>query len=1028
MIPVFLTLKGIYSYQEAQQIDFTKLTEAKLFGIFGSVGSGKSTILEAITFALYGESERLNKKEGRNYNMMNLKSNELLIDFEFETGHSADHYRFIVQGKRNQKHFERINTFERKAYHWQNNEWLPLESADAEAILGLSYENFKRTIIIPQGKFQEFLQLSETDRTRMLKEIFNLDRFELSDRVARVEKENKQALDRHEGELKGMEEYTEEALEANLKAQKAKRQEKSRLEDQYNEKKNRFEQLKDLKVLNDQLQEAKKNLETLDKQKADYAKRQEKLEEYQQCLNHFKDKIDRANALDQEISEREESVKNLKQQKQSKEKELIRKQGELQKLQKEFPDKRGLENSIADLNLILDIRRFQGELDQKEEQRKAAKQALTEVQNLLKAKKAERQGLNETLQQKKNNQVDQGTLGQVKNWFTQKHHYLANIQSFENELKKANQAIDELKEKRKVVVARNNLSQLKNGLETLSVKGLKAELEAFKSDFNNKVHVIDNEELPHYQGQKHLETHAKSLQEGQPCPVCGSIEHPAKLQEGDSEANIKALQTRKKSYQVWIETINQSLQEIEGLKSDYRSLKQQKDQHQSSLDKSQRELEAHYQAFQWPAYQEVTESRVDELLREAQNQETEIANIEKQIADADKVIEKQQDELQKQEQTYNDLDQQVNTLSERIKAYQQQLRVLKANDYQSMEKEKLEEVLKDWQEKLEQFQNLEAVIESLQSETEEIRTKLTNKQEELDAKKEDKKAVNEKLEHLLSQSEFDNLGQIAKILEQSFDVEKEKAAIQSFNNQYAEQQGIVKNLQEQLADKEAFKQEEYDNLANTMAEKEKELEAANQRLAVLNQQVEDMQHKLHKKKELKEEVEKLQTRADNIKTMKNLFKGSGFVKYVSSVFLKDLCRAANERFYRLTRQQLRLEVTEDNNFRVRDFLNNGRVRSVKTLSGGQTFQASLSLALALAENIQRLTQSSQNFFFLDEGFGSQDKESLSIVFETLKSLRKENRIVGVISHVDELKEEIDVALHVVNDEERGSLVKSTWTL
>ena len=72
MIPVKLSFCGIYSYREKQEIDFTKLTGAGIFGIFGHVGSGKSAILEAITFALYGETERLNNRE-RGSNIMNLK-------------------------------------------------------------------------------------------------------------------------------------------------------------------------------------------------------------------------------------------------------------------------------------------------------------------------------------------------------------------------------------------------------------------------------------------------------------------------------------------------------------------------------------------------------------------------------------------------------------------------------------------------------------------------------------------------------------------------------------------------------------------------------------------------------------------------------------------------------------------------------------------------------------------------------------------------------------------------------------------
>jgi exonuclease SbcC len=157
-----------------------------------------------------------------------------------------------------------------------------------------------------------------------------------------------------------------------------------------------------------------------------------------------------------------------------------------------------------------------------------------------------------------------------------------------------------------------------------------------------------------------------------------------------------------------------------------------------------------------------------------------------------------------------------------------------------------------------------------------------------------------------------------------------------------------------------------------------------------------------------------------------MFKGGGFVSYISSVYLQNLCRAANERFYKLTRQQLQLEVTDKNDFQVRDFLNNGKVRSVKTLSGGQTFQASLSLALALAESVQQQNKAEQNFFFLDEGFGSLDKDSLQVAFDTLKSLRKENRIVGIISHVEDLQQEIDVYLKVFNDAFSGSKIEGSW--
>jgi len=191
MIPIKLTIQGLYSYQEKQTIDFTKLTAAHLFGIFGIVGSGKSTILEAITFAIYGKTDRLNQSgDNRYYNMMNLKANELLIDFIFETGKDQMSYRATVRGKRNSKNFEDVKTLERTAYQKSGESWIPIEMNKLERAIGLSYDNFKRTIIIPQGQFQEFLQLGNKDRTQMMKELFNLGKYEFFHKVTSLESKN----------------------------------------------------------------------------------------------------------------------------------------------------------------------------------------------------------------------------------------------------------------------------------------------------------------------------------------------------------------------------------------------------------------------------------------------------------------------------------------------------------------------------------------------------------------------------------------------------------------------------------------------------------------------------------------------------------------------------------------------------------------------------------------------------------------------------------------------------------------------
>ena len=201
------------------------------------------------------------------------------------------------------------------------------------------------------------------------------------------------------------------------------------------------------------------------------------------------------------------------------------------------------------------------------------------------------------------------------------------------------------------------------------------------------------------------------------------------------------------------------------------------------------------------------------------------------------------------------------------------------------------------------------------------------------------------------------------------------------------------------------------------------IQTQNQTIGKLEKDIFDKKARLLERQKIEKILSECLLRAENLRTMRSLFQRSGFVNYTSSVFLQSIIKAANERFIKLTKQQLELVIQEDNTFKVRDMLNGGELRDVRTLSGGQTFQAALSLALALSDHIQSRNAARQNFFFLDEGFGSLDSESLSIVFETLKALRKENRIVGIISHVEAMRHEIERYLEVNLSETEGSKIK-----
>ena len=323
------------------------------------------------------------------------------------------------------------------------------------------------------------------------------------------------------------------------------------------------------------------------------------------------------------------------------------------------------------------------------------------------------------------------------------------------------------------------------------------------------------------------------------------------------------------------------------------------------------------------------------------------------------------------------------------------------------------------------FQNISNKLTSLHKDHDNISGRLEANRQTLAQEIDTQKAITERIQEQLSQSDYKSAVDVEKILAQTLDVEKEKKKVADFRQTVviSEKQLVV--LKTDLGN-QTYDEELHQKLVLFIKQFIEELTLGNQNLGKLASELKKLNTDLKAQKEIRERMSSLQTRAEDIRTLKQLFKASGFVNYISTVYLQELCHAANERFYKLTRQKLSLEVTDENNFQVRDFLNGGKARNVKTLSGGQTFQAALSLALALADSIQKITGSNENFFFLDEGFGSLDKESLDIVFDTLKSLRKENRIVGVISHVEEMQQEIDVHLKISMDEEIGSIIRCSW--
>lgn len=1024
MIPVSLTIKGLYSYQEAQTIDFNKLIDGQLFGIFGSVGSGKSSILEAISFALYGETERLNLRDNRSYNMMNLKSDELLIDFTFRN-YDEQEYRFMVRGKRNAKDFDNVGTFVRSAYKKKNDTWIPQEIATAEPILGLSYTNFRRTIIIPQGKFQEFLQLTDKNRTDMLKEIFQLEKFEFFYQTTALEKKNNETIQNLNGQLSHFELTTKELiaekeiqvkeLSESLEKQKIALQEKEKV----------LKEQEELKKLFEELESSRSSLNNLLSEETLYEQHSKKIKDYEFCLLHFKDNLKRKDEIETSIESRKKVISELDAVYNTCCRELASLEENSSTIKAEFLKQDEYKEIWNDYQHLLSLVILKAETEQLN-LRISSGQVFVDTALAGKANAENKiQLLKEQIREQKTTLPDLGVLSAIRAWFVQKENFNRNIQSIRQELKELNEHIQSVSQDIHEQLTNPVLVNVKKGVPphyyTEQVQVLRKEVKTKHEELLNQV--------AHYNLQFKLGEFSSKLNNGEPCMLCGSVHHPDILKVENVEEHLLFARQEIDRYKELDSSYENILQKLSEFISREQHLIQQAESIQLRLDSELLAEKEHLESFTWKGFTPTDKEKAEEVFNNAEKAQNAIKILEASLEKEEQVLKLAIDDHEKYLRAIEGFKSQLIGKKSESSTIERQLKKLVLAEHTHFSEEELNLKATQLNQEIirikEQFEQLSEQIEQHKKSKISLEERKNSNTEILTAEEEKYLKVEEGIKQALEKSPYKDYDEVSIILKDSFDIDLLKEQVTRYQQQVFAAKQLTARL-EALCAAKSFDPSFYHQLFESILPFREMLEQVNTEYIKEKSALEQYIKNYEKKLLLESQLEKLQHRASNLNTLKQLFKGSGFVSYVSSVYLHNLCQAANERFYKLTRQQLRLEVTDKNDFQVRDFLNNGKVRNVKTLSGGQTFQASLSLALALAESVQQQNKAKQNFFFLDEGFGSLDKESLQVAFETMKSLRKENRVVGIISHVEELQQEIDVYLNVVNDPFTGSKIKGSW--
>jgi len=517
MIPIKLTIEGLYSYQKRQTIDFENLINAGLFGIFGSVGSGKSSILEAITFALYGETERLNSKDKRAYNMMNLKSDTAFIAFDFYN-YEDKIFRATREFKRNSKRFDDIKTPTVIFYKWINNDWIPLNHCNAEEIVGLSYVNFKRTIIIPQGRFKEFIELGAKERTEMMKEIFKLHRYDLQDKVSVLNSKNLTELNQLEGKLSGYDEVSEEniaVLNEKLTEEITIQTEKQTVFKTINEK---LQHLKSIKTDFESLQNKKEQFAEFNSQKPAIDQKKSELEIYERVYKTFNQLLVDSKKYEVEVQEKTNQLTNDKTLLQNSETELLKIEAAINAIKPyvdDLPNKRLQENDLdfiaKTLQFTIDVVELKNKTSYGEIKGRGIEQVVNQLQQTIKETEIE---INDLAK----NQIETTVLINVGEWFSKKEH---------------------LEKDWNVQEQKNN--QLKSEVQLIENELISDNIEI--SNFENDAKVLNDAfsqqkkelttKLQSFQVQQELAHFAHNLHNGEACPLCGSLEHPEILTLND---------------------------------------------------------------------------------------------------------------------------------------------------------------------------------------------------------------------------------------------------------------------------------------------------------------------------------------------------------------------------------------------------------------------------------------------------------------------------------------------------------------
>lgn len=1184
MRPIRLRFSGLHSYRELQDIDFTQLCEGGLFGIFGPTGSGKSTVLDAITLALYA---RVDRAGGSRQGILNDACDSLLVDFTFAlgTGDDAKHYQVERRYKRSGPNSVNVTFARLTLRQGENTEVLADKDGDVtqaiQQILGLTHDDFTRAVVLPQGKFAEFLSMKGNDRRQMLERLFSLEAYgqRLMKRISSRQKDADLGLQNVMGAQSGLGNASKDAVAEASKAVEAASRDAERARQHLRTVRNEHEAAKQRRALQDELHSIEKelaplladepriqalqqeltlaeaaepirrDLESLAQGEADYQAATEKLERLRSQLlkaeaahdqtahSHQHARAERQSEEPTLIARRSKLEQGLEQeeqlaQAQDKRAELVKQRATLdsqvnaaaqqltqarEHLMENEQALEALDTELQDCAVDPTRRRMVTEALMALERMRRDQKALTEQTKELESAarvlkeaseshaKAQREV---TYYEQRVAEVDQ-QLAQLESSPAATEESLLSSAAFIERTRASLEQLshvaeDEGRVERSLKTANDRqnalTSQLQEALLQLTESERRREAAA--------VRLAEAEEAARQTQIAHQAAIlATGLQGDQPCPVCGSTHHPspaAQTEFEDGAAAVRAAQQElrqlddalaaAKQHRALLEhQVENAAASVDELEERLGQIRTRSDNLRQSLpplwqplgldeitERLQDEIDGYTRQQKAAAHwkEQVTHLREElsvrrKALERVSQQATRASEVvagakvryegavsaevrareelkassqafqERSGGLAPEQVEAQVQEMEAAEDRARQIQQEQSTRRQQVTAIRAKIDSLAARasdgrdelygvDFELQKTQHdidkltgslheltsgqpVRELLTRIQSRLDELsrneQELAAQLsEALRTKTDAERAFAVAEEAALGARKAYETASSQ-LATRLDEAGFEDADRVRMALRSEETRKHLRESIEAHERKVERLKHRRTLLREQLGD-QFIDDESWKLLVQRLDQAQKDHEQALTRQSVAERDLSDMVAKHTQWTELEKRRIELQQLKDRLDQLQALCRANQFVEFVAEEYLASVAADASIRLGSLTRNRYALELDAAGGFVIRDDSNGGVRRPVSSLSGGETFITSLALALALSNQIQLHGAYPLEFFFLDEGFGTLDPDLLETVMTSLERLQSERVNIGIISHVQELKQRVSRRLVV----------------